>query len=183
MSAAATHSMYFIAIVCPETINEKIQKFKQWMKDRFGCVVAMRSPAHITLIPPFWFMHEREHELVNPVQAFINPSPQKIELDGFSHFRKKVLFARVKENPSLNELKSEAERYFTGKIGASFRIDERPFHPHVTIANRDMKPSHFEEAWQHFSNKTFQESFDSNSIALLKLNPGGWTVIAVSVSA
>ncbi len=182
MSAAATHSMYFIAIVCPEEINDKIQKFKHWMKDRFGCVVAMRSPAHITLIPPFWFVIEREYELVKPLQSFVYTSSQKIELDGFSHFRKKVLFVSVKQNPFLNELKREAERYFTGKIGTIFKIDDRPFHPHVTIANRDMKPSHFDEAWEHFSDKTFKESFDSNSISLLKLNPGGWTVIAESVS-
>ena len=183
MSAAATHRMYYVAIVCPEQINKKIQKFKQWMKDRFGCVVAMKSPAHITLIPPFWFMLEHEHELVNAVRSFVNSSSShQIELDGFSHFRKKVLFARIKENVSLAELKSEVEKYFSGKFGAIFKKDDRPFHPHITIANRDMKPSHFEQASEHFSNMTLKETFNSNSISLLKLNPGTWTVIAESVS-
>src|SRR4026207_723909 len=184
MSTSATHEMYYVATVCPEQINEKIQKFKQWMKDRFGCVVAMKSPAHITLIPPFGFLFEREHELMNAVQSFTNPSPPaKIELEGFSHFRKKVLFVHVKENASLGELKSGAEKYFTGRFGAVFKKDDRPFHPHITIANRDMKPSYFEQAWAHFSNMIFKESFSSNSISLLKLNPGKWTIIAESVSS
>ena len=183
MSAGTTHKMYYVAIVCPREINEKVQKFKQWMKDRFGCVVAMKSPAHITLIPPFWFMLEREHELVNTVQSFVNIFSQKIELDGFSHFRKKVLFVRIMENASLDELKSEVEQYFTGKIGAIFKKDDRPFHPHITIANRDMKPSHFEDAWEHFSEHIFKESFNADSISLLKLNPGGWAVIAESISS
>jgi len=154
------------------------------MKDRFGCVVAMKSPAHITLIPPFWFLFDREHELVNAVQSFTNTSaPAKIELDGFSHFRKKVLFVHVKENASLVELKGGVEKYFTGKFGVIFKKDDRPFHPHITIANRDMKLSHFEQAWDHFSILIFKESFNSSSISLLKLSPGKWTIIAESVSS
>ena len=184
MSAAARHNMYYVAIVCPQQINEKIQQFKQWMKDRFGCVVAMKSPAHITLIPPFWFMLEREHELVGAIQSFINNSaPQKIELDGFSHFRKSVLFVQIVGNSSLGELKEQVEKYFYEKIGAFFKKEDRPFHPHITIANRDMKPAHFEEAWEHFSNKTFKEGFNSNSISLLKLNPARWNIISESVSS
>lgn len=60
MNQPAKHNMYFVAIVCPGQINEKVEQFKQWMKDRFGCVVAMKSPAHITLIPPFWLAHEMQ---------------------------------------------------------------------------------------------------------------------------
>jgi 2'-5' RNA ligase len=152
------------------------------MKDRFGCVVAMKSPAHITLIPPFWFNLEREDELVNAIQSFSDDSAiQKIELDGFSHFRKAVLYLRILENPLLGYLKSQVEKYFTEKIGSFFKKDDRPFQPHITIANRDMKPAHFEEAWEHFSTKSFKESFDSNSISLLKLSHAGWIVIAESV--
>lgn len=181
MSSPPSHNMYFVAIVCPAQVNEKILHFKQWMKNRFGCVVAMKSPAHITLIAPFWFTLERENEIVMAVQSFRNNSPnQKIVLDGFSHFRKRVLYIKVGENPSLGDLKNEVEKYFTEKIGSSFRKEDRPFHPHITIANRDMRPHHFEEAWNHFSNKEFKDSFNSNSISLLKLNPAGWKVIAES---
>ena len=173
--------MYYVAIVCPVQINEKILKFKQWMKDRFGCVVAMKSPAHITLIAPFWFDLEREKELAKAVQSFSDDSAiQRIELDGFSHFRKRVLYVRIIENSSLSYLKGQVEKYFIEKIGSFFKKEDRLFHPHITIANRDMKPAHFEEAWQYFSGKTFKESFTSKSIFLLKLNPAGWNVIAES---
>jgi len=113
MSQPAKHNMYYVAIVCPTQINEKIQQFKQWMKDRFGCVVAMKSPAHITLIPPFWFTNEKEDELMKTLRSFNDDSAiQKIELDGFSHFRKRVLYVQVKENRLLNELKTKAEKHF-----------------------------------------------------------------------
>ena len=63
------------------------------------------------------------------------------------------------------------------RIGDAIKKDDRFFHPHITIANRDMKPAHFEKAWEHFSNKKFSETFDMNSISLLKLGQAKWNVI------
>ena len=144
MNRTVSHNMYYVAIVCPGDINKKVQQCKQWMKDHFGCVVAMKSPAHITLIPPFWLAHEREIELMKTLQLFnSNFAPGKIDLDGFSHFRKKVLYIQVKENVWLSELKSQAEKHFMEKFGDCIKKDDRSFHPHVTIANRDMKPGSF----------------------------------------
>src|SRR5688572_23648220 len=179
MNQPVSHNMYYVALVCPEDINKKVQQFKQWMKDHFGCVVAMKSPAHITLIPPFWFAHDREIELIKAVQSFNNDWPiQKIDLDGFAHFRKKVLYIHVKENVLLIELKSQAENHFMEKFADSIKKDDRPFHPHITIANRDMKPAHFEKAWEHFYNEEFKVSFDSSTISLLRLGPGKWNIVA-----
>ncbi len=179
MNRPVLHNMYYVAIVCPIDINKKVQQFKQWMKDNFGCVVAMKSPAHITLIPPFWFASDREIELMNALQFFnSNPIVQKIELDGFSHFRKKVLYIQVKENDLLNEFKSLAEKYFMEKIGDVIKKDDRPFHPHITIANRDMKPAHFEKAWDHFNNGEYKVSFDASALSLLRLGSGQWSVVA-----
>lgn len=50
---SSTASMYFVAVVCPDEINQKVLSFKHWMRDQFGCTVALKSPAHITLIPHF----------------------------------------------------------------------------------------------------------------------------------
>ena len=178
MNQPVKHNMYFVAIVCPEQINEKVEHFKQWMKDRFGCVVAMKSPAHITLIPPFWLAQERENELMNTILSFnVEHGLQKIELEGFSHFRKNVLYIQVKKNTWLSELKSLTEKHFMERTGDVIKKDDRPFHPHITIANRDMKPAHFEKAWEHFSSKEFSEAFDMNSISLLKLIQAKWNVI------
>ena len=62
--------MYFVAIVCPEQINEKVLQFKNWMKTRFDCTVALKSPAHITLVAPFWLENEKEAELIVSLMAF-----------------------------------------------------------------------------------------------------------------
>jgi len=178
MNQSSFHSMYFAAIVCPAQVNEKVLQFKHWMKERFGCVVALKSPAHITLIPPFWFQQEKENELLQALQSFKSGiAIQEIELDSFLHFGKRVLYVHVKENLLIGEIKNQVEKHFMEKIAGSIKKDDRPFHPHITIANRDMKPSHFEKAWEYFSNKEFKETFYTNTISLLRLNPGKWDVI------
>lgn len=180
MNRSSLHKMYYIAVVCPGEINDKILHYKNWMKQQFDCIVALKSPAHITLIPPFWLDAEREQELQQAVQSFPAINEFGIQLDGFSHFTNRVLFINVRENAELGELKQQAELHFIPLFPGVIKKDERPFHPHITIANRDMKPGHFVKAWQHFSGKNFQETFSVKTISLLRLMPGKWEVIGES---
>ena len=178
MEQPAPHNMYFVAILCPQTVNEKVLLFKNWMKEQFGCAAALRSPAHITLVPPFWLGEEKELLLLQALQSFGSTLDElKIELDGFSHFGSRVLFVSVKESPALKELKGQVEGHFIKSFGSGIQKDDRPFHPHVTIANRDLKPSAFEKAWQHFNKREFNEAFLTNAVTILKLGSGRWNVI------
>jgi 2'-5' RNA ligase len=172
------HHMYYIAIVCPPDLQQKILRHKQWMKEHFGCVVAMRSPAHITLIPPFWLEDSREDILRETLKSFnTGTTDLVVSLDGFSHFGKRVLFAHVENTPRLEDIKKQVESHFVQYMGDIIKPEDHPFHPHITIANRDMKPSDFNKAWEHFSNTVFRERFSVNGISLLKLGLAQWDVI------
>ena len=178
MDSSGNHNMYYIALVCPPETNKKIEQFKLWMKEQFGCIVALKSPGHITLIPPFWLDNTREATLQETLQSFkASLGNLKIELDGFSHFNKRVLFVQVKENLQMEKLQKQADEHFKQSFSDAIRKDQLPFHAHVTIANRDMKPFHFEMAWQYFSVKEFHEKFFIKTISLLRLNMGKWGVI------
>ncbi len=175
---SSSRQMYYIALLCPPEVNERIQQFKLWMKEQFGCVIALRSPAHITLVPPFWFGEEREHALLTALYAFKSGKKElQIELNGFAHFGKKVLFIQVNSGPELNEMKNLVNDHFIQSFPGKIKKDGRPFHPHVTIATRDMSPGHFFKAWGYFFNKKFAETFSVHVITLLKLSPGKWNVI------
>lgn len=170
--------MYFVALVCPPPLNEKILRYKLWMRDQFGCVVAMKSPAHITLIPPFWLPDSEEEKLLDALQSFASTIGElTIPLNGFSHFRKRVLFVDVETSPELEQLKKQAEDHFV-KIFPAIKKDTRPFHPHITIANRDMKPSHFEKAWEYFKLLKLDENLTTKTVMLLKLVNGKWSIQA-----
>jgi len=170
--------MYFLALVCDPSLEEKVLQLKYQMRDRYGCVTALRSPAHITLVAPFWLDEPKEGELYKALDVFDSDiGSLQIELNGFSHFNRKVLFIQVIENPGLEELKNQVTDHFINQFGDVIKRDLRPFHPHITIANRDLKPGDFLKAWEQYSRKTFKEHFEANTISLLKLSPGKWDVV------
>ncbi len=171
--------MYFIALVLPSPADQSIRSFKEWMKDRFGCVKALRSPAHITLVPPFWLPENREAVLLTLFHDFTAGTGMlPVWLDGFSHFGKRVLFIEVKQQDVLNKLQGQVMKHFTCGLPGVVKTEKRPFHPHVTIAARDMRPAVFAQAWEHFSKLPFSEEVFLRSIHILKLFPEGWQVIA-----
>jgi 2'-5' RNA ligase len=179
MNNTTTHSMFFIAVICPPEIDKKIQAYKLWMRDRFGCTVALKSPSHITLIPPFWLHIEKEQRLIDRIHSFQSPIPPfTIHLQQFSHFSNRVIFAAVLENHPLERLRKAVEDHFIQPFHEEIKPDDRPFHPHVTIANRDIKPGDFNKAWEHFKRLSLDEQFEANAISLLKLTPGKWNVVA-----
>ncbi len=179
MSTPATSCMYYVALVCPPELNEKIRAFKLWMKANFGCTVALKSPAHITLVPPFWLPTAQRDELLKTFESFVSEQESfSVTLNGFSHFGRKVLFVQVDPNSVLEKLFKDVMEHFPRLLPGVIKNEERPFHPHVTIANRDLHPADFLTAWEYFSQQQFRESFTAHTISLLKLETGKWSVIA-----
>jgi 2'-5' RNA ligase len=170
--------MYYIAIVCPPAIDEKVLSYKHWMRNQFGCTVALKSPAHITLVAPFWLEEIRELELFNSLNHLQSSiSFIEIQLTNFAHFSNRVLFVHVEANEQLAVLQGEVETYFSNLFSLEIKKDNRPFHPHITIANRDLSPQAFVQAWQKFAKEDYTAVFTADKISLLKLNPGKWHVI------
>jgi len=169
--------MYFLAILTPTEVNKKVLEWKYYMREHFGCVVAMRSPAHITLIPPFWMSEELESTLANEVQSFaVEQVPFKVELKDFDAFRPKVIFLHVKPSEKLEKLRSSLETFLLSKNNYPIKQEARPFHPHVTIANRDLLRKDFPEAFRHFQKMAYQQEFLAAEVSLLKHVSGEWTI-------
>jgi 2'-5' RNA ligase len=52
----------------------------------------------------------------------------------------------------------------------------RGFHPHITVAFRDLKKQKFIELWENFISKEFNESFNYEGFCLLRLEKK-WEII------
>jgi 2'-5' RNA ligase len=173
--------MYFIAIVLPASLNEKILPLKNMMKEKYGCHAALRSPSHITLVPPFWMDELEEPALNEDINNLSNElSTFTIKTNNFSCFRPRTIFIATEANNELNAIKKEADNYFTNKPSYKIKIDTRPFHPHITIANRDLFKKNFYESWEYFKNKKFKEECVVTGMSLLKHNQKNWDVIFTS---
>ncbi|MGZ5189666.1 MAG: 2'-5' RNA ligase family protein [Flavisolibacter sp.] len=174
-------NMYFIAVVLPEELNEKIIVYKNYMHEKYGCAVGLRSPAHITIVSPFWMEEEKEkqlsthiHELSHGIKSF------DIYTNNFSAFKPKTIFIDLLANAHLNVLKEKADLFFNNNDLYKIKSDSRPFHPHITIATRDLFKKDFHEAWPHFSEKKFIEEWNVRGLSLLKHNKKNWDVIYTS---
>jgi 2'-5' RNA ligase len=173
--------MYFIALVLPTEIDEHILKWKLFMKERFNCSVALRSPAHITLVTPFWMASDLEDKLEESMSQFSNRQPPfEVHLKNFAAFKPTVIYVDVLPSPALQTLHDQLHEYIIVQNLFPVKKEERPFHPHVTIATRDLHKKAFYEAWETFKRKNYEALAMIREISLLKHNQKNWDVIFTS---
>lgn len=173
----AKSNHYFIAIVAPGHVDSEVREFKYYMRDRYGCTVALRSPAHITLVPPFWMDDSLEDELVKDLAVFASRQASfPVSVQNFDAFSPRVIFLAVQENARLGHLKLSLEEFLVSLNKYPVRRETRPFHPHMTIANRDLRKKDFLPAFEHFKNVAYDADFKVDTISLLIHNGTAWTV-------
>ena len=173
--------LYFIAIVLPPNLNEEILSYKKLVLERFSCKVGLKSPAHITIVPPFWLEEDNEKQLLTDVELLShNIAPFFIATNNFSAFKPRTIFIDVQKNESLNQVKKISDGFFKQKPGYKIKIEHRPFHPHITIATRDLHKKTFYEAWQLFRDKEFKKEWMACGLSVLRHNKKNWDVIRTS---
>ncbi len=175
-------SMYFIAILPPGDVSDELDGFKHDFADRFNSRSALRIQPHITLKAPFHLPSGKQPELLDwflrldfPVPAF------EQELRDFGFFprvRKPVIFVQPVLNPSLIAV----QKHILFRIKEAFPSlspseYELAFHPHITIAYRDLKPSMFRAAWEEYGSKRYGALFTVNQVTLLRHEGEKWQVL------
>lgn len=170
-------TMYYIALLPPEAIRQEIKDLKTDILNRFGSGYALRSPAHITLQMPFHFEAEEEPQLIEALERFTrNRTGFTCDLHGFGHFEKRTLFVEVVPNDHLANLRSDLQKLLGDEFGFGPKQLPERFHPHITIANRDLSEDNFEPCWALFRNRIYQRSFVAKHIAILKHRGDHWEV-------
>lgn len=167
---------YFIAIVIPEPVYGQIEALKQELYEQRGLKGGLRSPAHITLHRPFTWKENKEGVLIEKLREFRNTTSFEISLENFAFFEPRVIYVNVAPNENLNALYTKLKQ-FAKKDLRLFNEweDERGFHPHITIANRDLKKPTFYELQKEFEQKVFKAEFKYERLSLLKMNKS-WEV-------
>ena len=171
-------SLYFIAVLPPEKESDQITDLKHYCKEHYGSGHALKSPPHITLHMPFkWNDKKRAaldhclNQVATATEAF------QMQLRDYDFFEPRVVFVDVVENSALRELQQRLAKQMRLDLNL-FNADykDRPFHPHVTIAFRDLKKPKFYEAKTHFSQQQLSMDFEISDLVLLKHDGKGWQV-------
>lgn len=170
--------LYFTAIVLPEELNAEIKLFKNLMFEKWGCKVGLKSPAHVTLIPPFWMNEKWEGNFCTDLELLCKQvAPFVITTADFSAFRPRTIFIEPVLDGDLKGLKQITDAFCNTHTQYGARADNRPFHPHITIATRDLHKSAFAEAWSYFETKNYRNQFEATGLSLLRHNTKHWDVI------
>ncbi len=169
-------ALYFIAIVPPSPIHEEALALKEVFRDSYQSKAALNSPPHITLHMPFGFKLKKEEKLVRILEEFAaGQEAFTLEFKDFGAFPPRVIFMDVEKNIALESLQAQLKltcRQQLNLHNANYR--ERAFHPHLTLAFRDLRKAQFNQAWQEFQHKGYKAHFEVNSLWLLKHDGKKW---------
>lgn len=178
-NAVTTHhtNLHFIALIPHLELREHIKALKTEMKARFNAGRALRSPAHITLQMPFRCPAKEEPRLIHTLQAFAAiQKPFRVTLSGFGCFSPKVIFIKVLDHDPIIAVHSQLKQALTDHMAFKAKGTTQNFHPHMTIASRDLRVAAFKEAWGEFEKREFEASFLTQSLFLLKHNGKCWDI-------
>lgn len=172
-----TESLYFIALLLPQQLSAAVDKIKHDVAANFESKAALRSPPHITLHMPFRLPEKKKTKLHILLENFaLNHSPFDVDLRNFNVFAPRVIYIDVAPSDALDNLHITLIREMRREM-QTFNGDYKTgFHPHITIAFRDLKPKNFRAAWEVYQKETFSSRFIASQISLLKHNGQFWEV-------
>ena len=75
-------------------------------------------------------------------------------------------------------LQKELMATFSSLFPGDIHPVDMKFHPHMTIAYRDLTPEMFSKAWEEYASKSFTADFEIDAFYLLQHDTKKWNVIA-----
>lgn len=170
--------LYFIAVLPNLEISTEITDFKNEANTSFNAKHALRSPPHITVIPPFRANYNEIESISNTLANFSkNQTPFKVDLLNFNHFGTAVIYIDVVKNELLQALWKELSVLMEDKFQIVHKFQDRPYVPHLTVAFRDLEADIFPKAWNYFSNINYERSFETEDLVLLINEDKKWQIV------
>lgn len=167
---------YFIAILPPADISADARSLQEDMMSKYNTKAALRSPPHITLHMPFRWKNTKIEELTSLLSQFFSAlEPFRISLDGIGAFPPRVIFLNVIGSKELTDSQLRLSRFCRVNLGLfnATRADQ-PFHPHMTLAFRDLRKPAFKLAWDEYRDRDYRATFDVDSAWLLRHDGHRW---------
>lgn len=171
-------SRYFIALIPPSPIYEEAFHLKQYFKDQYDSRAALSSPPHITLHMPFEWKAEKESKVTLSLSEFASKvNPFTITLNDFGSFPPRVIYMRVEKSGELERMQRDLERFCKVELNIFNSLyRDLPYHPHLTLAFRDLSKPMFVKAWEEFQERKFSKDFLADKITLLRYDGKIWRV-------
>lgn len=166
-----------MAVIPPKEVQEKVQQIKISIRDQFGMKYALKSPPHITLKMPFNYNEGKELVLAEKLSGFLKDRESfKVKIDGLGTFGNRVIFLKIEKSPDLIQLQSELKDFCKKELNLIDELSDRNFHPHLTVAFKDLKPKNFEEILALVKEQSFKAEFAVEGLFILKRMEQRWNL-------
>ena len=166
--------LYYIALLPDDKLSQLCLEYKQQAQNLFQAQATLRSPAHITLIPPF----NADEIALNQITLILahlatQQHGLELQLNGWQHFGVRTIYLGFAANFALSLLQAKTKQQIT--LLTKLR-PEAEFTPHISIVNRDLAEIDFNSAWEYFSSQSYPVLTKCTQLALLKHSPFGWQI-------
>jgi len=169
--------LLFIAVLPDDEIRAEVTNFKKYALERFQSGRALKSPPHITLIPPFRWSPGRIKELKTVLKYYAKSCPPfSLTLHGFNCFEPRVIFVAIEKNEELERLQSRLQVLLYSALSIQNNCTHS-FNPHMTVAFKDLRKSVFPLAWKYFSNLKYMRVFEVKQLYLLQHDGRQWQIV------
>jgi 2'-5' RNA ligase len=178
MEDKTSKQLKLIAIVLPDPLRSFIINEQKFISENWGCRHALRTPPHITLIPPFHFTLQEINSIITILsEAAKRHHAFRLNVIGFNSFRQGVIFME----PELSQALQDLHMDLNDSMGSYFpqileKSGDRPFHPHITLAHKDVTREQFKEIRDHYKNKAAPSSVIIEHFNILNHIGKGWAI-------
>jgi 2'-5' RNA ligase len=167
--------LYFLAVMPDDPLKGILEEVQQEFARNFSCKAALKTPIHVTLVPPFYSdvesMTRASLEISQLLRSF---EPFPIRLNDFGFFPKnKVVYVNVQLSPQLRSLQSRLEELMVVHFGDG--VKRYPsYHPHLTIGRKDIPPRLYPKAELEYSTRSFSAIWHCDRVIILKHDGARW---------
>lgn len=170
----AKKDLYYWALIPEEPHLSQLKKLKKSVAVEYNTQKALTSPPHITILPPKHLSEDMKEGLVSRLEEICEQTqPFEIQLRDYGRFKQSVLFIAVELNENLSAFYEKCRKVYD-HYNLKIRHDE--FHPHMTIAFKDIKPKQFQRAWDRLKDEPFRLRFPANDLYGLEHDGKKWNV-------
>lgn len=175
-----TQQTHFIGVLLPEDITLTLEDCRRYMNQAYGCKSGHKTPIHVTLVPPFALQEEfSTRDLVSAIEKYVLPQNLGFlaHIENFDAFGDRTIFANVISSEKWTKLRDETVKAILKTCPGCTKNDQRSFHPHGTIANRDIPFGVMTKALETMNELNLVEDFPVDNITIFERQGFCWEAV------
>ncbi|MCQ2598722.1 MAG: 2'-5' RNA ligase family protein [Treponema sp.] len=170
---------HFLGVLIPEDLTLTLEDCRRYMNEAYGCKSGYGTPIHVTLVPPFHLPEEyTTADLVQAIEKDVLPQAAQLKfdahIDNFDAFGDRTIFAKVIRDEKWTALRDKVLAAVLKAAPGCTKKDQRPFQPHLTVANRDIPDGVSADALEVMNELNLVEDFPVDNITIFERKGGKW---------